>query len=159
MNKTTKYNWYLALLGFLILIGWLLWVSYLFRDFNSKPEVIDLLTTPSQTYITAPLMLIYIPTYKTTTRIITAYSSTVAQCDSTPFITASGTQVRDGVVACNFLAFGTKIRLPEMYGNKIFVVEDRTHPRNGHKIDIWYSDERTAIDFGVKVLEVEILGS
>src|SRR3990167_1248447 len=38
---------------------------------------------------------------------ITAYSSTPEETDSTPFITASGTHVRDGVVAANFLPLGT----------------------------------------------------
>ena len=53
------------------------------------------------------------------------YSSTHDQTDDTPFITASGTYVRDGVVAANFLPIGTVIKIPDLYGNKTFVVEDR----------------------------------
>ncbi|HNY97834.1 MAG TPA: hypothetical protein PKM84_01795, partial [Candidatus Pacearchaeota archaeon] len=34
--------------------------------------------------------------------IVTAYSSTPDQCDDTPFVTAAGNQVRDGIVAANF---------------------------------------------------------
>jgi 3D (Asp-Asp-Asp) domain-containing protein len=89
--------------------------------------------------------------------IVTAYSSTPDQTDSSPFITAKGTQVRDGIVACNFLKFGTMVRLPEVYGDKIFVVEDRMAKYNSHKIDIWMETRAEALQFGVKYLTVEVL--
>jgi 3D (Asp-Asp-Asp) domain-containing protein len=89
--------------------------------------------------------------------LVTAYSSTPDQTDSTPFITASGTQVRDGVIACNFLRFGTRVRFPQLYGNKIFVVEDRMALRNSHKMDIWFITRWQAKQFGVKWLKVEVL--
>ncbi len=88
---------------------------------------------------------------------VTAYSSTPDQTDSTPFITASGTDVRDGVVACNFLRFGTRVRFPHLYGDKIFVVEDRMALKNSHKVDIWFSSRSQAKEFGVKTLKVEVL--
>ena len=91
--------------------------------------------------------------------ITTAYSSTLDQTDSTPFITASGTNVRDGIVACNFLKFGTRVRFPELYGDKIFVVEDRMAAKNNHKIDIWFSTRWEAKQFGVKQVKVEVLGT
>lgn len=90
--------------------------------------------------------------------IITAYSSTVDQTDSDPFITAAATRVRDGVVANNYLPMGTKIRIPELYGEKIFVVEDRMHSRKGnYHIDIWFSSYWEAKNFGVKRTYIEIL--
>lgn len=89
--------------------------------------------------------------------IVTAYSSTADQTDSTPFVTASGTDVRDGIVACNFLRFGTRVRFPDFYGNKIFVVEDRMAKKNSHKIDIWFSTKEQAKQFGAKYLRVEVL--
>jgi 3D (Asp-Asp-Asp) domain-containing protein len=89
--------------------------------------------------------------------IVTGYSSTPDQTDSTPFITASGTYVRDGVVACNFLRFGTRVRFPELYGDKTFVVEDRMALKNSHKIDIWFPSRWEAKQFGVKQLKVEVL--
>jgi hypothetical protein len=55
---------------------------------------------------------------------VTAYSSTADQTDSSPFITANGKNVKDGIVACNFLAFGTKVKFPDMYGDKVFTVEE-----------------------------------
>jgi len=90
---------------------------------------------------------------------VTAYSSTPDQTDSTPFITASGTDVREGVVACNFLRFGTKVRFPQLYGEKIFVVEDRMAVRNSHKMDIWFVSRDQARQFGIKIAKVEILGT
>lgn len=89
--------------------------------------------------------------------IVTAYSSTPDQTDASPFITASGTEVRDGVVAANWLPIGAYVRLPEVYGEKILVVEDRMHPRNAHKLDVWMSTREQAKEFGVKRLVVEIL--
>ncbi|HDY68411.1 hypothetical protein LCGC14_1745220 [marine sediment metagenome] len=47
-------------------------------------------------------------------RTITGYSSTVDQCDDTPFITASNTRVRDGIVASNEFPFGTRLLLPQL---------------------------------------------
>lgn len=89
--------------------------------------------------------------------IITAYSSTPDQTDSSPFTTASGTRVRDGVVASNWLPLGAKIRLPRLYEDKIFVVEDRMAPKNSHKIDIWFPEKEQALQFGIKWTEVEII--
>ena len=89
--------------------------------------------------------------------IITAYSSTIDQTDASPFITASGTYVRDGVVACNFLKFGTRVRFPQLYGEKIFVVEDRMAPQNSHKMDVWFVTRWQAKHFGVKRAKVEVL--
>jgi 3D (Asp-Asp-Asp) domain-containing protein len=88
---------------------------------------------------------------------LTAYSSTVDQCDSTPFITANGTRVHDGTIAANFLKFGTKVRIPEYFGDKIFTVEDRTHPRYGDRVDIWMETRQQALNFGKRRLTIEIL--
>jgi len=93
------------------------------------------------------------------TVIVTAYSSTVCQTDNTPFITAANTNVRSGIVAANFLPFGTRIKMPELYGNQIFVVEDRMHPRKSYQIDIWFPSYWQAKNFGVKNTYVEILES
>jgi len=90
--------------------------------------------------------------------VLTAYSSTVAQTDSTPFITANGTYVYDGIVANNGLPFGTQIRIPDLYGNKVFSVEDRMHWRKSdYQFDIWFPTYEQAKNFGVKYAYVEIL--
>jgi 3D (Asp-Asp-Asp) domain-containing protein len=93
----------------------------------------------------------------TTRRLVTAYSSTVDQCDDTPFITANGTRVRDGIVAANWLKFGSRIRIPEMFGDKVFVVTDRMHPRFDDRLDIWMSEREDAIQFGLRRLDIEVL--
>ena len=89
--------------------------------------------------------------------ITTAYSSTPDQTDDTPFITASGTQVRDGLVAANFLPFGTQIKIPEFYGDKVFIVEDRMHSRKEYQVDIWFPNKTEALDFGAKLTTIEVL--
>ncbi len=96
---------------------------------------------------------------KTQSRVVTvtAYSSTPDQTDSSPFITANGTYVRDGIIAANFLPFGAKVRFPEYSGDKIYTVEDRMAKKNSHKIDIWMLTRHAALDFGVKKLAYEVV--
>lgn len=90
--------------------------------------------------------------------ILTGYSSTPEQTDDTPFITASGAYVRDGIVANNMLPFGANIRIPELYGDKIFTVEDRMHARkSGYNVDIWFPEYRQAVNFGVKSTYIEVV--
>ena len=101
----------------------------------------------------------------TITAELTGYSSTVDQTNSEPFITASGARVRDGIVAANFLDFGTEIRIPEYFGDKVFVVKDRMNtrynsPRDGSYdgyIDIWFGSRQEANNFGRVRGKIEIL--
>lgn len=88
---------------------------------------------------------------------ITAYSSTPEETDDTPFITASGEYVRDGIVAVNFLPFGTRVRIPELFGEKEFVVKDRMHRRKTNFIDVWMPSKELAQEFGIHYTAVEIL--
>jgi 3D (Asp-Asp-Asp) domain-containing protein len=89
--------------------------------------------------------------------ILTAYSSTVDQTDDTPFITASNSQVHDGIVAANFLPFGTQVKIPGIFGDKIFTVEDRMAKKHNGKIDIWFPERYLAQRFGVQEADVLIL--
>ncbi|OGZ19510.1 MAG: hypothetical protein A2654_02420 [Candidatus Nealsonbacteria bacterium RIFCSPHIGHO2_01_FULL_43_31] len=91
---------------------------------------------------------------KTIRAVLTAYSSTPDQTDDTPFITASNTRVRDGIVAANFLAFGTKVQIPEIFGDKVFTVEDRMAKKHNDKIDIWFPERHLAKKFGIQEAEV-----
>lgn len=89
---------------------------------------------------------------------VTAYSSTPDQTEGDPFITASGARVYDGVLAANFLPFGTKVKLPELFGDKIFIVEDRMNARfKDTRIDIWFPDRSSAKEFGIQKTTMEIL--
>ncbi|MEA3452756.1 MAG: hypothetical protein U9Q96_00205 [Patescibacteria group bacterium] len=88
---------------------------------------------------------------------ITAYSSCPYETDGDPYITASGNWVQDGIVAANFLPFGTELKIPELYGNKIFVVQDRMHPRKKYQIDIWFPSKEGAIEFGAHYSYIELV--
>ena len=90
--------------------------------------------------------------------VVTAYSSSVGETDNDPLITASGKRVHDGIIANNLLPFGTKVRLPELFGDKVFVVEDRMNKRKGYyQVDIWFPSKEAALKFGSKITEMEIL--
>lgn len=104
-----------------------------------------------------PLTSMVVPD-KRVLAVITAYTSTVDQCDDDPFIAASGKHVYDGMIAANWLPFGTKIKIPSLYGDKIFTVDDRMNARYGYgRMDVWLDTSRTeARKFGVKRVEIEV---
>ena len=86
-------------------------------------------------------------------RVITGYSSTVDQCDSTPFITASGQRVRTGIVASNEFPFGTMLKINGLPLN--YEVQDRMNRRyKSGEIDIWFPTREEAIEFGKQVMEI-----
>ncbi len=90
--------------------------------------------------------------------IVTAYSSTEWQTDEDPFITASGITVKEGIIANNMLPFGTEIKIPEYFGDKVFVVEDRMNRRKGpYWVDVWFPSTEEAEDFGIKEAYIEVL--
>jgi len=94
----------------------------------------------------------------TKTVTVTAYSSTPDQTDDSPFITASGQFVRDGIIASNFLAFGTKVQFPDLFGDKVFQVEDRMHQRyDTGRVDIWFPDRNSAKTFGIQKTAMIVL--
>jgi 3D (Asp-Asp-Asp) domain-containing protein len=74
-----------------------------------------------------------------------------------PMITASGTYVREGIVAANFLSFGTKIRIPSLFGDRVFTVEDRMSSRYTNTVDVLVSSKQEAMSFGIKRAYIEIL--
>jgi 3D (Asp-Asp-Asp) domain-containing protein len=94
---------------------------------------------------------------RTMTVTLTAYSSTPDQTDDTPFISASNKHVYDGMIAANFLPFGTKVQIPELFGDKIFTVDDRMNRRYQDRVDIWFPDRKSATQFGIKHAEIIIL--
>lgn len=90
--------------------------------------------------------------------LVTAYSSTPEETDSTPFITASMSSVRYGIIAANFLPFGTKIKIPELFGDEVFTVEDRMHPRKKDNfVDVWMPEKQKALEFGIHEADVIVL--
>lgn len=89
--------------------------------------------------------------------VVTAYSSSPDETKpDNPYITASGVYVRPGVAASNFLPIGTKLRFPKLFPEQIFVIEDRMSKRYNNRIDIWMPSKTKALDFGLRVSDVEV---
>ncbi|MFA6447408.1 MAG: hypothetical protein WCW31_04110 [Patescibacteria group bacterium] len=88
---------------------------------------------------------------------MTAYTSSVEECDDTPFITADGSHTRWGIVASNFLPFGTKIRIPDYFGDQVFEVHDRMNKRFSNRVDVWMQTKGEAFQFGKRTLRIEVL--
>lgn len=85
----------------------------------------------------------------------TAYSSTVDQTDASPFVAASGRRVGPGIIAANFLPFGTQVRI----GQQIYTVWDRLNARYNDKyiVDIWMTTRSEAVRYGARIVEIEIV--
>ncbi len=102
---------------------------------------------------------------KVITVVVTAYNSVPGQTDSTPCITANGhdlckqyAEIGTGdSIAANGLKFGTRVRFPEIYGDKEFVVRDRMNARYGaDRVDVWLPTVAESKVFGVKRVKMEI---
>lgn len=106
-------------------------------------------TKPQPVIINHPVLAAVTSTPHSGEIMVTAYSSTPDQTDGNPFITASGMHVRDGIIAANFLPFGTEVMLPQLFGNKVFTVEDHMAPSHYYQFDIWMTSRQQALNFGV----------
>jgi 3D (Asp-Asp-Asp) domain-containing protein len=97
----------------------------------------------------------------TSEHVMTAYTSEVAQTDSTPCITANGFNLcksaAEDTIAANFLKFGTKVRIPELFGDRVFVVRDRMNKRYPNRVDVWFKNKTQAIHFGVQTARIEVV--
>jgi 3D (Asp-Asp-Asp) domain-containing protein len=97
----------------------------------------------------------------TSTHVMTAYNSEVGQTDESPCITANGFNVckhgQEDTIAANFLKFGTKVKIPELYGDRVFTVRDRMNAKHPNRVDIWMKDRSSAIKFGVKTAKIQVL--
>lgn len=103
----------------------------------------------AQTGVLTPASLIDTPD-KVMTVSMTAYNSLPEQTDGNPFETAMGTVTRHGIVAMNGVPLGTYVKIPELYGDEIFIVEDRMNARYTNRMDIWMENYSDAIHFGLK---------
>ena len=160
IEKEDPYLWVKKISVILIITGYIASGLFLGGQISSNPApILELASIQGNSYlpISNPEAPIKVRKVKV---VITAYSSTVWQTDDTPFITASGKTVEQGIVANNMLPFGTAIRIPELYGDEIFVVEDRMNQRKGYyHVDIWFADYEQAKNFGAKNTYIEILES
>lgn len=108
----------------------------------------------------------------------TAYTSSVRETDRTPFVTATGARTRLGILAVSpdllrVLPYGTQVRLRDLgsvYGRgrgqfdylfqgRVFVVADVMHPRMREKVDVWLPDRATALRFGRRLVQLEVVAS
>ena len=99
---------------------------------------------------------------KTIRIVATAYSAEPGETDDEPCIAARNYNIcgtTENVVATNCLSFDTIMTLPEIFGNKKFVVKDRMASRfsgSNCRIDVLMPDRQSALDFGIKVVIAEI---
>lgn len=109
----------------------------------------------------------------------TGYNSLANQTDSTPFITSTGARTRFGIVAVSRdllgtdLPYGSLVRLKDLGGyytgrgagafqalldsQGLFIVEDTMHARKTQQLDVWFAEYSTAINWGVRRIEVEVV--
>jgi 3D (Asp-Asp-Asp) domain-containing protein len=92
---------------------------------------------------------------------ITAYCSCQKCCGKSDGIPASGKKIKYGYVACNWLAFGTKIKIENL---GIFEVQDRgakslfgSKTNHIKHLDVYLPSHQQARIFGVKYLKVQKL--
>ena len=97
----------------------------------------------------------------TSVHVITAYNSEVGQTDNSPCITANGYDVckngKEDTIAANFLKFGTKVKIPDLFGDRVFVVRDRMNAKHPSRVDIWMKDRPSAMKFGVRTAKIQVL--
>ena len=98
---------------------------------------------------------------------VTGYSSSVGQTDDSPYVTASNTRVRTGIVALSRdllreftpgapFAFGD---LVEIEGAGVFQVEDTMAQRHRKRADIWFSSTMAATRWGKRSMVLASLNS
>ncbi|MDP3792875.1 MAG: hypothetical protein Q8Q89_04075 [bacterium] len=129
---------------------------------NRKPESLDSINMVEKKEEPKPELKV-VKTYNVRA---TAYSSTPDQTDDTPCHTATNYNVCIGdknVIAANFyvnglrVPFGTLVRIPDVYGDKVFIVEDRMNARYTNNIDIWFPARNLALEFGIQSVTIEIV--
>ena len=98
---------------------------------------------------------------KTETYVITAYCACYDCCNKNPTdkgygITASGVKAQQGVTVAmdKSIPFGTKIYIDGV-GERI--VQDRGGAINGNRIDLYFNDHQSALNFGRQTREVCII--
>ena len=126
----------------------------------------ETLTSASAVVAESPLE----STHRVVTATITAYTARIQETDSSPCIAASGYDIcenadKKNVVAANFVPFGTKLMIPKVFGDKVFIVEDRMNARfnDMNIVDVLFTGKTpqdavgSAVKFGRKKSAVVIL--
>jgi len=137
-------------------------------EIRTEPLVIERILPATATAIANPVFRLR----------ATAYNSMVSQTDTQPFVTATGERTRWGIIAvsrdllADDLPYGSLVRLRDLGSfhtgrgvgayrtllqDTLFVVEDTMHPRKTNQVDLWFADHASAIAWGVRRLEVEVV--
>lgn len=109
----------------------------------------------------------------------TGYNSLPGQTFGNPHITATGEQTRFGIIAASRdligsdLPYGSLVRIRDLgaFGNGrgagvfqevlddhgLFIVEDTMHIRKTQQIDVWFQELSTALSWGVREVEIEVV--
>lgn len=108
----------------------------------------------------------------------TAYNSLPGQTWGDPNVTATGSQTRFGIIAVSRdllgsqLPYGSLVRLRDLGGfdgrgagdfqtvldeQQVFIVEDTMHSRKTQQVDVWFPELNTALSWGVRQIEVEVV--
>lgn len=88
--------------------------------------------------------------------VITAYCPCVKCCGKSDGITASGVKAVEGVTVAadtSVLPFGTQI----VIDGHTYTVQDRGGAITGNRIDLYFSDHQSALNFGRQTKEIIIL--
>lgn len=88
----------------------------------------------------------------------TAYSASKSECDDTPFITASGKNVRSNIIAVSrdlykSLPFGSKVKI----NNKIYIVDDLMNKRWKKRIDFFMWSKSQAKTYGNRKVIMQVM--
>lgn len=109
----------------------------------------------------------------------TGYNSFAAQTDATPHITATGARTRTGIIAVSRdllgadIPYGSLVRIRDLgnyYNGRnpgrfqnlldsqgLFIVEDTMHARKTQQVDVWFADYASAVNWGVRQVEVTVV--
>jgi len=109
----------------------------------------------------------------------TGYNSLPEQTDATPHVTATGATTRFGILAVSRdllgtdLPYGSLVRLRDLGtydggyspgyfqsildGHGLFIIEDTMHARKTNQVDVWFEDLSSAVHWGVRRLEVQVV--
>lgn len=98
---------------------------------------------------------------RSSVHVITAYNSEVGQTDNDPCTTANGFNLckhnQEDSIAANFLKFGTKVKIPELFGDRVFIVRDRMNKKHPNRVDVWMKEHDDAIHFGKRTATIQVI--
>lgn len=168
-KKTNRFPWFAALIVLTAIAAFLLLSAPSVgkvpdRPLESVPTVISPSLGSNGGVETLPQ-----PSIAPTWRTVTAYTSDEEQTDSTPCLSADGSNIcaryEDGETLCaaNFVPFGTLLMLdnsdvPDGEDAIVCVVADRLSSRYPNRVDIYMGmDTERAIEFGVRTMYVSEL--